>query len=1381
MVRPRKVQAQLQLSLAAKSALKVKRQIESVLGSVKLNIDQRALGKLNSGMRQAQQTGAQLGITLGKVNSNAQQVAATAKQLSQNMNNAGQQFGKAQPRLSRYNQTSAHAVNTTTKLTTASRGLVGQWGSMITTSTLLFGAITQLSSAMEDNLKITGQLLVNIGQIENKSTLSGRIQSLGQAARQSAARIGSDPQSTLSAAGVLAQAGLKVDKSTIRLISELSLSEQITNTEELGRLFVLINRTLGIEGPEATRRFFNALLESSKTSSASVQDLIEATSIYGNVIRNVGGDWKDLLALTSRAQSVINRNQNEISRGLTSISARLSSQVDLRNKLSQYGVEIFEFNSGTGRKEFVGVIEALDRINNLVRELGPTSQEGLDILTRTSGVRRSPILAGVLKALPQVKEFRKRLDQDIVDHVQNDVNVALESGANKLARLRNEFVNTMQTLSQSTAFQQMTKAALTLGSGILKLTDAFKEFVPLLGALAVGKLAGLGKVGATLRNVKAPTLPKTTSRIARDAGGYAIRPSQFGPGKARAQLFGQLEQYYRKQVRALKPNISAIDAQREALALANKAVRKNANVIIGSSGKIERVTANFGKRMTAYTKGLVRGKGALITGLASGALSTIGGDSPEVQSAVTGLNSAFASLLLGASGATAAIVGLGSAAFVYSRNVEDAANRLRSSKVGEALDSFTQTVNRFSLNTDQGRRARLGAGRKLVGSLTSQRAAVNTDDDLTGIGKYFRYVRQSAINLFKSDPINPALAAGKKRAEAFNESLRKAGPALLQYRDDLARTFATFGDFAASNQGKELLARLAEYDQALGAAYNTSLEETKRLFQVSGGLETVIRKQIDLYKSVNAALGETARAYSDATPDSLRSSNMGTFSLLPRLDFSTFGRSFQQSIGRLPSEFGGGDKVFLTQLNRLSKQLPKILSQSFEPETFRDAIKRSLGSAGFGQSLIDTIDSTLLGKIPETFLATLSDVNAASAKLIQEGFGPMLKNLQSSADAISQFRKAVAENYDTLASQGRTLTDSITNLQKLQADFTKTRRQFSGSQVYSNFGDIQARTAARNLAGTDDTKQLGKQLNRLTELFRETNDTRFATAIKTTKESLRRLSDQSLRTSEAMTQLQQLRSDRQARFGIAQKFYGSDIEGRVDLVRAMRETFAVASTGATFNDVAPDTSRRIIDLLSSMGSASSTFTRGIPADELLERITAKSLGVKYQPDAEKTLQREILTTQKDAIMASKLLVDHERSIMNKFVNDLNVANRNFLAGLSSVLRGRPMSAPMAPPTQALGSAPQPQMSGLNDVAQQFSGVSDQLNQAADKLRGLQVQHVHGGEISVIINGASVLQQLQKPLQDLIISKVSEGINNMLRARLPELSNPAEQWVGQWTN
>ncbi len=203
-----------------------------------------------------------------------------------------------------------------------------------------------------------------------------------------------------------------------------------------------------------------------------------------------------------------------------------------------------------------------------------------------------------------------------------------------------------------------------------------------------------------------------------------------------------------------------------------------------------------------------------------------------------------------------------------------------------------------------------------------------------------------------------------------------------------------------------------------------------------------------------------------------------------------------------------------------------------------------------------------------------------------------------------------------------------------------------------------------------------------------------------------------------------------------------------------------------------------LDTLESLGTASNFATQNRPADLVLKDLVDKSLGFTYAGDQEKALQREILTTQRDAIAAQRLLVNNERDIMRGFIADLGRANRDFLAGLGAVLRGgRPTMGPAQQASISPITVSPIDHAGLNEVASKFSGVSNQLAVAADTLRGLSVQHVHGGEISIVINGHEALSRMMPSIEKYVIDKVSEGINNMLRSRLPDVSNRAEQWIG----
>jgi hypothetical protein len=339
------------------------------------------------------------------------------------------------------------------------------------------------------------------------------------------------------------------------------------------------------------------------------------------------------------------------------------------------------------------------------------------------------------------------------------------------------------------------------------------------------------------------------------------------------------------------------------------------------------------------------------------------------------------------------------------------------------------------------------------------------------------------------------------------------------------------------------------------------------------------------------------------------------------------------------------------------------LSQPFEPERLRDGVKQSLASAGFGQALIDTVDAQLVGKTPEDFISTLSDVSKASADLVKDGFGPMLNNLQGSAEAINKFRQALVDNYETISQQRQTGAGSFSTLRDLQAEFVKTRAKFSNTDPNFNFGNYNSLREAEDLAGTSNVTELDNQLKTLSSMFQATGDPRFVSQIKLTKEALNKLAQSGTRTADAFSKLSQIESQRESTNSFARQFYGGGITDKMNMIQGLRDSSQFAANDKlTFNDVAPQVAKRVIDVLTSLGTASNASTMGIPANELLDKITQRSLGFEYKGDEKKALQQQILNTQLDAINAQKTLAENEREIFNNLVRDLSAENRNFPNG-----------------------------------------------------------------------------------------------------------------------
>lgn len=448
------------------------------------------------------------------------------------------------------------------------------------------------------------------------------------------------------------------------------------------------------------------------------------------------------------------------------------------------------------------------------------------------------------------------------------------------------------------------------------------------------------------------------------------------------------------------------------------------------------------------------------------------------------------------------------------------------------------------------------------------------------------------------------------------------------------------------------------------------------------------------------------------------------------------------------------NKGMLLEINRFKQLMPQILSQKFNPNAFNAEGEGSLESVlqkfGFSESLrsmvgtfVDTEEAFKADNIVKTF----ADLEGVSKKLMSplEGIVDSAKN---TGDALTEFRNGMLSQLEGFFSQLSARGEARSSA--LQAGFNVSRqaREFGGLTTQAGLDDIAIRSGVQGSLGTSNVGQLGSSLLNMERRYQAsaasgTPDERLKLGINAVTDGLMKLSDVSGRTSDTMKRLGEIEASRASRLGIAEKFFSGSGKERRELTRNVSSARAFASSGADLSDLPMRIQQNVIAGLRDLGETRLPEAGGRTASRILEDSLGRELsglGLASPEDKErKKLEGDVLRINMEAAEAQKALAARQEIIFNDFVSKMSGVNKEFLAGLGSIIGG-----------SSGGSL------NLDALNKAIAAIPHSIN--------MEGRHT----VELVLNGATVLTELQPALQTMVEGLIKDGINRFIKERIPDI-------------
>jgi TP901 family phage tail tape measure protein len=446
-------------------------------------------------------------------------------------------------------QQASRQINNLNKATKQATTQANKMGKAFGASIRRFGAFTiatravslftnSLANATKEAIDFEREI-VKISQVTGKSV--AQLKGLQSTITNLATSFGVSSKSILSVGRVLAQAGIQARDLDVALTTlaktELAPTfDDITKTAE-GAVAILAQFGQGVGALERQLGAINAVAGQFAVESG---DLISVIRRTGGVFKAAGGDLNELIALFTSVRATTRESAESIATGLRTIFTRIQRPKTIEF-LKQFGVQLTDLNG-----KFVGPFEAVRQLSQALAGLEQGDIRFVRIAEELGGFRQ------IGKVIPLLQQFEtaERARQAALeggDSLTKDTATAQQALAVQIAKVKEEFLALIRSISQTGSFQLFVKTSLELASALISVADALKPLIPLLatfGAIKFAKgAAGFARgIGAGIRGGGSPTgfarggiVPGTGNR---DSVPAMLTPGEFVIKKSSVKSLG---------------------------------------------------------------------------------------------------------------------------------------------------------------------------------------------------------------------------------------------------------------------------------------------------------------------------------------------------------------------------------------------------------------------------------------------------------------------------------------------------------------------------------------------------------------------------------------------------------------------------------------------------------------------------------------------------------------------------------------------------------------------------------------------------------------------------------------------------------------------------
>lgn len=470
----------------------IKKQLGTISANVNLKIDPasaKTVASLNSSLNQ-------LNLTLKTTSISAKNAADAVRDLLSAMK--GVSSVKMPAQISSSLTSVASSSASAQKALAASRTEIEEFGNQAglavrrfaafsTVTSVIYGLTGAISNGISEFIDFDQQL-TRISQVTGESKdelgrLKGTITSLSTG-------LGVTAKDLASVSVTLSQAGLSA-RETENALEALALSaltpsfDNMNETVE-GSIALMRQFKIGSNELEAALGSINAVSAKFAVESSDIISAIQRTGgVFAAASKGVS-EGKDALnefiAVFTSVRATTRESAETIATGLRTIFTRLQ-RGDTIEALKEYGVNLTDLDG-----KFVGAYKAVQLLSEGLGQIDPRDLKFSQIVEELGGFRQ------IGKVIPLIQEFTTaqqalQIAQSGQGSLASDAAKGQLALAVQISKTKQEFLSLIRSIGDTDSFQKMVTVGLSLANALIKVADAAKGIIPLIGLFAAFKAA----------------------------------------------------------------------------------------------------------------------------------------------------------------------------------------------------------------------------------------------------------------------------------------------------------------------------------------------------------------------------------------------------------------------------------------------------------------------------------------------------------------------------------------------------------------------------------------------------------------------------------------------------------------------------------------------------------------------------------------------------------------------------------------------------------------------------------------------------------------------------------------------------------------------------
>ena len=465
----------------------INKQFGNISANVNLNISAKtaqSIANVNKNLQTLNQT---LGATT--------QSATTATQAFNNLAAAMASVGKVKLPTN----IAGPVNNITSSVTSASKALgqtrtefedfgrqaglaVRRFAAFSTVTSVIYSFSNAMSKGIQQYIEFDKQV-TRLSQVTNESKASlGSL--VGEITRLSTGLgVASEDLATVSV--TLAQAGFSAQdtRRALEALAKSALAPSFDNLNQTVEGSIALMRQFGISAIELEGALgsVNAVAAAFAVEASDIIAAIQRTGgVFASASKGVseGTDaLNEFIAVFTSIRATTRESAETIATGLRTIFTRIQ-RADTVEALKEYGVVLTDLEG-----KFVGPYEAVRRLSEGLSGLDPRNLKFSQIIEELGGFRQ------IGKVLPLIQQFA--VAQDALKVAQaGQGSLATDAAKGQLAlavqiqQVREEFSALVRSIGDGKGFQTLVRLGLDLAGALIKIADATKGVLPLIGIMA---------------------------------------------------------------------------------------------------------------------------------------------------------------------------------------------------------------------------------------------------------------------------------------------------------------------------------------------------------------------------------------------------------------------------------------------------------------------------------------------------------------------------------------------------------------------------------------------------------------------------------------------------------------------------------------------------------------------------------------------------------------------------------------------------------------------------------------------------------------------------------------------------------------------------------